>query len=307
MSTLNFTFFFNSVHVLYETGVLRYHVLVKDREGVEDQVIVQNLHMQSTWDDGKSTVEEMILASRAAGLTSVGVSVHCPMPFENSCECPEERLPDYRAEVRALACQYAGSLSVYVGIEWDVCAQMLDLSPYDYVIGSVHELPVCGHAAVDESAQTMERILAEGFGGDADAAAKMYFAEMDKVAARPEVDIVGHFDLITKFDEQRGFFNENSPCYRRAAERAMERLVKTGKIFEVNTGAISRGYRTTPYPSAQWLSLLHEMGGKVTVSADAHHTSGVTCAFDLAERRIRDAGFAQVWVLEGKEFVPVDI
>ena len=270
-------------------------------------MISQNLHMHSTWDDGKSTVEEMILASRAAGLSSVGVSVHCPMPFENSWECPIGRLPDYRAEVRTLADKYAGSIRVYLGIEWDVSAQTFDLSPYDYVIGSVHELPVNGHCSVDESAETTARILAGCFSGDADAAAEMYFAEMDKVAARPEVGIVGHFDLITKFDEQRGFFNENRPRYRRAAERAMEKLVAAGKIFEVNTGAISRGYRTTPYPSARWLRLLREMGGRVTVSADAHHVSGVTCAFDLAEKLVKDAGFTEIWVLEGKKFVPVSL
>lgn len=270
-------------------------------------MIPQNLHMHSTWDDGKSTVEEMILASRDAGLASVGVSVHCPMPFENDWECPVERLPDYRAEVRALADKYAGSIKVYLGIEWDVSAAALDLSPYDYVIGSVHELPVDGHRSVDANAETTARFLAECFGGDADAAAEMYFAEMDKVAARPEVGIVGHFDLLTKFDEQRGFFNENSPRYRRAAERAMEKLVAAGKIFEVNTGAISRGYRTTPYPSAQWLRLLREMGGRVTVSADAHHKSGVTCAFDLAERMVREAGFTEIWVLEGKKSVPVSL
>ena len=141
--------------------------------------------MHSTWDDGKSTVEEMILASRDAGLASVGVSVHCPMPFENDWECPVERLPDYRAEVRALADKYAGSIRVYLGIEWDVSAAALDLSPYDYVIGSVHELPVDGHRSVDANAETTARFLAECFGGDADAAAEMYFAEMDKVAARP--------------------------------------------------------------------------------------------------------------------------
>ena len=270
-------------------------------------MIPQNLHMHSTWDDGKSTVEEMILASRAAGLASVGVSVHSPMPFANDWECSADRLPDYRAEVRALAEKYAGRIRVYLGIEWDVSAQTLDLSPYDYVIGSVHELPVDGHRSVDESAETTAGFLAGCFGGDADAAAEMYFAELDKVAARPEVDIVGHFDLITKFDEQRGFFNENSPRYRRAAERAMEKLAAAGKIFEVNTGAISRGYRTTPYPSARWLRLLRGMGGRVTVSADAHHTSGVTCAFDLAEKLVKDAGFREIWILEGKEFVPVSI
>lgn len=270
-------------------------------------MMTQNLHMHSTWDDGSCSIEEMILAGRAAGLTSVGVSVHAPMPFENGWGCPEENLPGYIAEVKALREKYAGKIDVYLGIEWDVTAQALDLSPYDYVIGSVHELPVMGHQSVDANAERTRRYLNECFGGDADAAAEMYFGELDKVAARPEVDIVGHFDLITKFDEQRHFFDENSPRYRKAAERAMEGLVKAGKIFEVNTGAISRGYRTTPYPSQQWLALLREMGGKVTISADAHHTSGVTCAFDLAESMIKNAGFTQIWILQKEEFVPVSI
>ena len=52
------------------------------------------------------------------------------------------------------------------------------------------------------------------------------------IAARPEVGIVGHFDLLTKFDEQRGFFNENSPRYRHAAERAMEKLVKAVLAYD---------------------------------------------------------------------------
>jgi len=265
--------------------------------------------MHSTWDDGKCSVEEMILASKAAGLTSVGVSVHGPMPFDNSWECPKERLPAYIAEVRMLKARYAGQIDVYLGIEWDVTAQDLDLSPYDYVIGSVHEIPVPGGGtrSVDSNPETTEGYIRECFGGDADAAAEAYFAELSKVANNPKADIVGHFDLITKFDETHHFFNENSPRYQNAARAAMEGLVKAGKIFEVNTGAISRGYRTTPYPSMQWLKLLHEMGGKVTVSADAHHTSGVTCAFDLAEKMVKDAGFAEIWILQKEKFVPVRI
>jgi len=272
-------------------------------------VITQNLHMHSTWDDGKCNVEEMILASKAAGLTSVGLSVHGPMPFDNSWECPKERLPDYIAEVRALQAKYAGEIDVYLGIEWDATAAELDLAQYDYVIGSVHEIPISGGGtrSVDSNPETTESYIRKHFGGDADAAAEVYFAELSKVANNPEADIVGHFDLITKFDETHHFFHENSPRYQNAARAAMEGLVKAGKIFEVNTGAISRGYRTTPYPSMQWLKLLHEMGGKVTVSADAHHTSGVTCAFDLAEKMVKDAGFAEIWILQKEKFVPVRI
>lgn len=270
-------------------------------------MITQNLHMHSTWDDGRCSVEEMILASRAAGLRSVGFSVHGPMPFANSWECPLEKLPDYIADVRAMQEKYAGTIDVYLGVEWDATAQALDLSAYDYVIGSVHEIPVPGGGtrSADADPETTAAYICDCFGGDADAAAEAYFGELARVAQRPEVDILGHFDLLTKFDEQRGFFNENSPRYRAAAERAMRLLVKAGKIFEVNTGAISRGYRTTPYPSAQWLRLLRELGGRVTVSADAHHTSGVACAFDLAEKMIRDAGFTEIWILQKEKFVPV--
>jgi len=267
-------------------------------------MIFQNLHMHSTWDDGKSTAEEMILASRAAGLSSVGLSVHCPMPFANEWECPREKLPDYIAEVRALQAKYAGVIDVYLGVEWDVSAQDMDLSPYDYVIGSVHQLPLSGYPSVDSCAEETARYLREHFGGDADAAAEMYFAEYAKVAANAKVDIVGHLDLLTKFDEQRHFFNPAGSRYHAAALQAMEKLVKAGKIFEVNTGAISRGYRTTPYPSRELLCALCEMGGRVTVSADAHHVSGVACAFDRAERLVRECGFREIFVLTPNGFVP---
>lgn len=273
-------------------------------------MITQNLHMHSTWDDGKCTVEEMIRASMAAGLSSVGFSVHAPMPFENSWECPKERLKDYIAEVRALSQKYAGQIDICCGIEWDTTAQDLDLSAYDYVIGSVHEIPVPagGTRSADASPETTAQYIRECFGGDADAAAEAYFAELYKVAARKEVDIVGHFDLLTKFDEPNPFFNTQSPRYRRAVQAAMEKLVEAGKIFEINTGAISRGYRTTPYPSRELLAALHEMGGRVTVSADAHHVSGVVCAFEQAERLAKTCGFKEIWVLQGrKSFVPAPL
>lgn len=270
-------------------------------------MITQNLHMHSTWDDGKCSVEEMILASKMAGLRSVGVSVHCPMPFANEWECPKERLPDYRSEVLRVKEKYAGMIDVYLGIEWDVSAKDIDLLPYDYVIGSAHMLPLAGNPSVDESAEATARALEAHFGGDADAMAEMYFAELEKVALEPHAAIVGHFDLLTKFDELHHFFDENSLRYEAAAAKAMEKLVKAGKIFEVNTGAISRGYRSKPYPSMKWLRLLYEMDGKVTVSADAHHMSGVTCAFDLAEKTIKECGFKEIWVLEDKKFVPVSI
>lgn len=256
----------------------------------------QNLHAHSTYDDGKATLREMIEASMAAGLESVGISVHSPLPYESGWGVYPDRLDEYVAEMHALTREYAGRIDVFTGIEWDILTDT-DLSRFEYVIGSVHHMPYGDPApCVDFRAETTREIIAH-YGGDADAMAEAYYAQYDAVAARPEVDIVGHIDLLTKFDEQMGFFTKQSGRYMNAALGAMEKLVRAGKIFEINTGAISRGYRTTPYPDRALLCALREMGGKITISADAHHVSGVACAFDQAEALAKACGFTSAQVL----------
>jgi histidinol-phosphatase (PHP family) len=109
------------------------------------------------------------------------------------------------------------------------------------------------------------------------------------------IDIVGHFDLITKFNEQKRLFDTDSPRYRAAARRAMERLVAAGKIFEINAGAMNRGYRTEPYPSVALLRQLREMGGKIILSSDAHSPQSVYGGFETLRDIALDCGFTEVW------------
>lgn len=257
----------------------------------------QNLHAHSTYDDGKNTLREMIEASMAAGLTSVGISVHSPLPYESGWGVYKDRLEEYIGEMHALTREYAGRIEVFTGIEWDILTKT-DLSRFEYVIGSVHHMPMGDPGpCVDERAETTRGIIERDFGGDADAMAEAYYAQYDAVANEPAVDIVGHIDLLTKFDEQMGFFTRQTGRYMNAALSAMEKLVYAGKIFEINTGAISRGHRTTPYPDKVLLGALREMGGKITISADAHHVSGVACAFDRAQALARSCGYTSAMVL----------
>ena len=275
-------------------------------------MIAQNLHAHCTFDDGKNTPEEMVRASQAAGLTSVGLSLHGPLPFETPWAARREEIPSFLREMRRLREAYAGEIRVYAGVEWDVLCEPVDRSAFDYVIGSVHHLPADGgFFAVDESPQATQRILRLYFGGDANAAAGLYYEQVECLARVPEVDVVGHVDLITKFNERHGFFDENSPAYRRAALRALEALVAAEKIFEINTGAISRGWRTTPYPSRALLREIARMGGRVTVSADAHGAEAVAFGFEQARALALAYGFREIWQLEEqdgkKTFVPVGL
>lgn len=270
-------------------------------------MITQNLHTHSVWDDGRDTLEDMVRAALFAGLTSVGFSGHSPLSFQNDWTIAPERLADYRAEVRRLKAAYAGRIDVYCGLEWDLLSEMP--SPeYDYIIGSVHHIPVEGYVInVDHSPEATWTYLGECFGGNADAAAKMYFAQYAVLAAIGDVDIIGHFDLITKFDEQYHFFRTDSAQYRAAALEALEALVKADKIFEINTGAISRGFRTTPYPSDTLLKAIRRLGGRITITSDAHSTTGIVCSFDSAEQLALACGFREVWQFNGDSFVPVGL
>ena len=267
----------------------------------------QNLHAHTTCDDGRDTPRAMIEAAIAAGLGSVGLSLHSPMPFENDWATRPEDVPAFAREMRALQEEYSGRYDVYMGLEWDVLSPRA-FEGYDYVIGSVHQLCAGGEIySVDWKATELRRCVEQGFGGDADETARAYFSQAGALADVPEVDIIGHFDLITKFCEQDPLFDEESGAYRDAALCALSRVCSAGKIVEINTGAISRGHRTTPYPAPFLLKALSRMGGRVTIGADAHRAQDIACAFEQAGELARDCGFKELWILKGKEFVPVSL
>ena len=263
----------------------------------------QDLHTHSLFDDGRSSLEEMVRGAAGKGFGAIGLSGHSPIPEENDWTIPAGKLPAYIAEAKRLREKYCDEISVYVGIEYDLRSD-LDLSGFDYVIGSAHALRGMD---VDNTAEIAAALVNEQFGGDPDAAAEAYFAQYARIAGTPEIDIVGHFDLLTKFDERAGIYNAASPRYQRAACDAMERLVRAGKIFELNSGAISRGYRTAPYPSNALLCVLRELGGRICLNSDAHSADGIGCAFGLMRDNAKACGFRELWFLTGEGFRPVPI
>ena len=118
---------------------------------------------------------------------------------------------------------------------------------------------------------------------------------------------IGHFDLPTKFNEREVLYDVSSAAYRDAAFAAMEKLNAAGKVFEINSGAISRGWRTVPYPSEELLRHLHSLGGRILISSDAHSADAMTCAFDRCEALAKSCGFTELWQFTGSGFEAVGI
>ena len=236
-----------------------------------------DLHMHTIWSDGTNTAEEMVQEAIRKGLETVGISDHSS---GDPCGMTLEQSVDYRAEIAQLKEKYAGQIRVLCGLERDYFTD--DFADYDYTIGSVHWLamPDGHHVPIDYMAEKLREGADKYFGGDFYALAEAYYTMMAKVVEVTKCDIIGHFDLITKFIEQDSAFDTNHPRYVKAWQQAADELLKTGKPFEVNTGAISRGYRTTPYPAKEIRDYIREHGGKLIMSSDAHAKENIAFRFD---------------------------
>ena len=177
---------------------------------------IQNLHTHTVFGDGKNTAEEMVLGAIAAGCQSLGFSEHSPLPDGLDPEgwsMEAADVPAYRAEVLRLREQYAGRLDIFLGLEQDMDSPA-PAFPTDYLIGSVHSVwAEGGYLSVDNSSEKTEQAIREFFGGDPYAYAAAYYRRVAEVAEKTCCQIVGHFDLVTKFNEGGRLFDEADPRY----------------------------------------------------------------------------------------------
>ena len=230
----------------------------------------------------------MAAAAEAAGFDVFGFSSHAMLPDSLDFTLSAKTIPEYVSKIRAVAAEYAGRMEIRCGVEADYVPgrSVPDRSAYaayglDYIIGSVHFVcaPDGALVPVDHTPELLSRGVAEHFGGSAEAFVRAYFAAEREMAGRFDFDIVGHPDLVRKFNVRHPFFDEGARWYLDEVERTAEALALSGKTVEVNVGAISRGWLDDAYPSEGFRKLLAGRGVRLVYASDAHSVAGVDCAY----------------------------
>ena len=249
-------------------------------------MIFSTYHAHTSFCDGSSTAEEMIRAAVACGCPEIGFSGHSYIQGEDWC-MTEEGSVEYIKTLHELREKYKNQIKVYIGIEHDT-ESVISRESYDYVIGSVHSVLHNGKSeAIDLSFDNFARIVEESYGGDVYALCEDYFEAVSKVYDVTKCDIIGHFDLVTKFIDLMPFDTAH-PRYVAAWNRALDILLKTPAVFEVNTGAMSRGYRKEPYPATDILERIIAAGKPIVVNSDSHSASTVDFGLcEIADRLIQ--------------------
>lgn len=249
-------------------------------------MIFADLHVHSNYCDGRDEPEALVLAALERGLKTLGILAHSYVSFDPKGSLPPEREREFVAAIGVLKEKYKGQIKLLCGMEKDVFSEV-DTSAFDYVIGSVHYFSVDGkYYPVDLSEETFCRVVQECFDGDFYAAAENYFRSASAVVERTGADVIGHFDLIAKYNGENKYFDPTNSRYVSAWKGAVDRLIKYGKPFEINTGGIYRGYRSEPYPSLEIGEYIKASGGKLILSSDAHNKNGLAFEFDKWKERI---------------------
>ena len=266
-------------------------------------MILSNIHTHTVYCDGKNTPEEMILSAIDKGFSSLGFSGHAYTPHDDTyCMTPDDTLK-YIDEINFLKGKYKDKIKIYLGCECDLYSE-IDRPQYDYIIGSVHYVKAPDNSlhSVDHAEDIMVTTVDKYFNSDFYSYIKSYYEEVANLG-KIKPDILGHFDLVIKFNEGNKYFDENSKVYLDLAFDAMDALLPHCNLFEVNTGAISRGYKTTPYPDAPILKRLLEKGGRIILTSDCHNKDYLDCNYKESANLLKEIGFKSTYVLLDGKFV----
>lgn len=260
-------------------------------------------HSGSYCRHAKDELAAVVETAIARGFTHYGLSEHCPRDRAQDLY-PDERdlgtdglaaaFDAYTAEAFALRERYRDRIELIVGFETERlppenwAARMRELrarAPFEYVIGSVHDVD---GTWVDLSAELTAE-LAERVGGR-DALHQRYFTAVADMVDTLRPEIVGHLDLVRKFDGPGASF---SPAVQPCIERALEAVAAHGAVLDINCGAHRRGLSPV-YPLPDILARAQRMGIAVTLGDDSHGVSSVGIALDASLRAIADAGYREI-------------
>ena len=243
---------------------------------------MKDLHVHTDYSDGKNTFREIVDKALSLGLKQIGFSDHSFTSFDKSYCMGIEDYPKYFKELSALKKEFSGKIDILIGLEQDYFSPPPVIDT-DYIIGSVHYIKINEeYIPVDESKEILLN-AAKKVGGIYKLIER-YFELVGDVVNKTGADIVGHFDLISKFNEDGTLFDTNAKEYRTCWQKAADKLLKTDVVFEINTGAISRGYRSAPYPSLEMIEYIKKKGGKFILSSDAHDKDHLLFKFDEYEK-----------------------
>ena len=190
--------------------------------------MLSNYHTHTTFCDGKSTAEEVVLSAIEKGFSAIGFSGHGYTDFDLTY-CIKD-MDVYIREINRLKEKYRSKIQIYTGIEEDAFYPV-DRTKFDYILGSSHYLRIGGgYYPIDSGYEGFKKCL-ELYDHDVLAMAEDYYSAFCQYIHKRKPDIIGHFDLITKYEEMDDPLFLQNEKYNAVAESMWQRRQKAAAFL----------------------------------------------------------------------------
>lgn len=262
-------------------------------------------HVHSEYsDDSTYPLEQVIRDAIGMGMDEICITDHVDYGIKKDWDAGEEiayrgsqplanvDYPRYMAALRDMQSRYGDRIRIRVGLEFGIQTHtipqfraLLTRYPLDFVILSIHQVE-----NQEFWTQEFQR------GRTQQEYNERYYEELLAVVQQYQgYSVLGHLDLITRYDEQGVYPFER---VRPLVEAILRRVIADGKGIEVNTSSHRYGLTDTT-PSVAILQLYRELGGTIlTIGSDSHAPAHLGTHIEEARALLRDLGFRQFCTFE---------
>lgn len=261
-------------------------------------MIQADMHMH-TWfsTDSEACPRDMADEAVRKGLKTICFTDHFD---KDDLEWGEEGIFDvdaYFVEMQKLQEEYAGKLNIRIGIELglrtylkDYYEELTKKYPFDFVIGSVHNVPYKKDAEgnILYTDPAAEKLFTDRT--DKEAYRLMMETTLENVRTSDCFQTLGHLDYVVRYGKSR----EKEYSYTDYADiidEILKLLIEKEKGLEVNSAGLKYGLPFAhPHPNV--LKRYRELGGEIiTIGADAHKPEHIAYDFAKAEEILKSCGF----------------
>ena len=261
-------------------------------------MIQADMHMH-TWFSTDSEACPCDMADEAVrkGLKTICFTDHFD---KDDLEWGEEGIFDvdaYFVEMQKLQEEYAGKLNIRIGIELglrtylkDYYEELTKKYPFDFVIGSVHNVPYKKDAEgnILYTDPAAEKLFTDRT--DKEAYRLMMETTLENVRTSDCFQTLGHLDYVVRYGKSR----EKEYLYTDYADiidEILKLLIEKEKGLEVNSAGLKYGLPFA-HPPPDVLKRYRELGGEIiTIGADAHKPEHIAYDFAKAEEILKSCGF----------------
>ena len=261
-------------------------------------MIQADMHMH-TWfsTDSEACPRDMADEAVRKGLKTICFTDHFD---KDDLEWGEEGIFDvdaYFTEMQKLQEEYAGKLNIRIGIELglrtylkDYYEELTKKYPFDFVIGSVHNVPYKKDAEgnILYTDPAAEKLFTDRT--DKEAYRLMMETTLENVRTSDCFQTLGHLDYVVRYGKSR----EKEYSYTDYADiidEILKLLIEKEKGLEVNSAGLKYGLPFA-HPHPDVLKRYRELGGEIiTIGADAHKPEHIAYDFAKAEEILKSCGF----------------